>query len=156
MGEPAGGGKQGLEVGEVTLQSFYSRMQKLVEELKGSPAEHTKIGEQKVTAASYGTGFAAATELHSAYEKVRTRLEELTRTFGETIEGMGLAATIADKGYTGVDEEERERYAAIRKRTKEEYDEHHGDRGQTDGNGRNEPQQPAKGTDDTGDSGGFS
>ncbi|MEU4266874.1 hypothetical protein [Streptomyces sp. NPDC026092] len=156
MGEPAGGGKQGLEVGEVTLQSFYSRMQKLLEELKGSPAEHTKIGEQKVTAASYGTGFAAATELHSAYEKVRTRLEELTRTFGETIEGMGLAATIADKGYAGVDEEERERYAQIRKRTKEEYEERHGEGGQTGGDGKTEPQQPAKGTGDTGDSGGFS
>ncbi|MEU9999590.1 hypothetical protein [Streptomyces sp. NPDC050848] len=140
----------------MTLQSFYARMQKLVEELKGSPAEHTKIGEQKVTAASYGTGFTAATELHSAYEKVRTRLEELTRTFGETIEGMGLAATIADKGYTGVDEEERERYAAIRKRTKEEYDERHGDGAQPGGTGKNEPPQPAKGTGGTGDSGGFS
>ncbi|MGW2019576.1 hypothetical protein [Streptomyces sp. NPDC001927] len=156
MDGPTGGGNKGLEVGEVTLQSFYSRMQKLVEELQGSPAEHTKIGEQKVTAASYGTGFTAATELHSAYEKVRTRLEELTRTFGETIEGMGLAATIADKGYTGVDEEERERYAAIRKRTKEEYEERHGEGGQTGGDGKTEPQQPAKGTGDTGDSGGFS
>ncbi|MEU9705749.1 hypothetical protein [Streptomyces sp. NPDC047981] len=150
MTGPGGGGNKGLEVGEVTLQSFYARMQKLVEELQGSPAEHTKIGEQKVTAASYGTGFTAATELHSAYEKVRTRLEELTRTFGETIEGMGLAATIADKGYAGVDEEERERYAAILKRTKEEYEERHGD------GGRDKPEQPAKDTGDTGDSGGFS
>ncbi|MFJ3580633.1 hypothetical protein ACIPPS_00110 [Streptomyces sp. NPDC090127] len=156
MGEPAGGGKQGLEVGEVTLQSFYSRMQKLVEELKGSPAEHTKIGEQKVTAASYGTGFAAATELHTAYEKVRTRLEELTRTFGETIEGMGLAATIADKGYTGVDEEERERYAAIQKRTQQEYRERQGEGGQGADGGKGKPEQPSKDTGDTGDSGGFS
>ncbi|MFE5619004.1 hypothetical protein [Streptomyces sp. NPDC056470] len=143
----------------MTLQSFYSRMQKLVEELKGSPAEHTKIGEQKVTAASYGTGFAAATELHSAYEKVRTRLEELTRTFGETIEGMGLAATIADKGYTGVDEEERQRYAAIQKRTQQEYRERHGEGGQGGqgaGDGKDKPEQPTKDTDGTGDSGGFS
>ncbi|MEV4949651.1 hypothetical protein [Streptomyces sp. NPDC053755] len=152
MEAPIGGGKQGLEVGEVTLQSFYTRMQKLVEELKGSPAEHKKIGEQKVTAASYGTGFAAATELHTAYEKVRTRLEELTRTFGETLEAMGIAANIADKGYTGVDEEERERYAAIQKRHKDEYEKRNG----TDGHAGDKPQQPAKDAGGTGDSGGFS
>lgn len=148
-----GGGKQALEVGDVTLQSFYTRMQKLVEELKGSPAEHKKIGEQKVTAESYGTGFAAATELHTSYGKVRTRLEELTRTFGETIEAMGLAATIADKGYTGVDEEERERFAEIQKRTQDEYRERHGEG--VNGNGKDKP-QPAKGAGGTGDSGGFS
>ncbi|MGW7434320.1 hypothetical protein ACWGIN_32915 [Streptomyces sp. NPDC054861] len=156
MEAPIGGGKQGLEVGEVTLQSFYTRMQKLVEELKGSPAEHKKIGEQKVTAASYGTGFAAATELHTSYEKVRTRLEELTRTFGETLEAMGIAANIADKGYTGVDEEERERYAAIQKRHQDEYEKRNGTDGQAGGQGDDKPQQPAKDASGTGDSGGFS
>ncbi|MGW0468731.1 hypothetical protein ACWDX6_26265 [Streptomyces sp. NPDC003027] len=152
-GPDGGSGKQGLEIGEVTLQSFYARMQKLVEELKGSPAEHKKIGEQKVTAASYGTGFSAATELHTAYEKVHTRLEELTRTFGETIEAMGIAANIADKGYTGVDEEERQRFAEIQKRTQDEYNERNGDGGQ--GTAK-KPEQPAKGAGGTGDSGGFS
>lgn len=148
------GGTKDLEVGEVTLQSFYTRMQKLVEELKGSPAEHKKIGEQRVTAASYGTGFAAATELHTSYEKVRTRLEELTRTFGETIEAMGLAANIADKGYTGVDEEERQRFAEIQKRHQDEYNERNGAESQGGGHGQAKPQQPATGG--TGDSGGFS
>jgi hypothetical protein len=128
-------------------------MQKLVDELKGSPAEHKKIGEQKVMAASYGTGFAAATELHTAYEQVRTRLEELTRTFGETIEAMGIAAHIADKGYTGVDEEERQRFAEIQKRTQDEYNERNGGGGH---DAAKKPEQPAKGAGGTGDSGGFS
>ncbi|MFD5328650.1 hypothetical protein [Streptomyces sp. NPDC127092] len=126
MAGPNGdGGKQGLEVGEVTLLTFQTRMQKLVDELKGSPAEHTKIGEQKVTAASYGTGFSAATELHGAYEKVRTRLEELTKIFGETIEAMGIRAQIADKGYASVDQEERERFQEITKRAQDDYEKRH-------------------------------
>lgn len=156
MAGPNGdGGKQGgLEVGDVTLLTFQSRMQKLLEELKGSPAEHTKIAEQKVTPASYGTGFSAATELHGAYDKVRTRLEELTKIFGETIEAMGIRAQIADKGYTGVDEEERHRFAEIQKRTEDDYKKHNGDAGQ---GGAAKPGEPApKPTTDTGDSGGFS
>ncbi|MEV5974330.1 hypothetical protein [Streptomyces sp. NPDC051921] len=152
MAGPNGdGGKKDLEVEDVTLQTFQTRMQKLVDDLKGSPAEHKKIGEQKVTAASYGTGFAAAGELHGAYEKVRTRLEELTKIFGETIEAMGIRAQIADKGYTGVDEEERQRFSEIQKSTKADYDKHN-EAAQDPA----KPQQPAKPTTNTGDSGGFS
>ncbi|MEV6330844.1 hypothetical protein [Streptomyces sp. NPDC051909] len=147
-----GGGKQGLDVGEVTLLTFQTRMQKLVDELKGSPAEHTKIGEQKVTAASYGTGFSAASELHGAYEKVRTRLEELTKIFGETIEAMGIRAQIADKGYGSVNEEQRERFQQIQKTTQEDY-EKHTEVGVED---PATPQQPAKPVNGTKDSGGFS
>ncbi|MFE5295694.1 hypothetical protein [Streptomyces sp. NPDC056632] len=153
MAGPNGdGGKKDLEVEDVTLQTFQTRMQKLVDDLKGSPAEHKKIGEQKVTEASYGTGFAAAGELHGAYEKVRTRLEELTKIFGETIEAMGIRAQIADKGYTGVDEEERQRFSEIQKSTKADYDKH-SEAGSQD---PAKPQQPAKPTTNTGDSGGFS
>ncbi|MFJ7065274.1 hypothetical protein [Streptomyces sp. NPDC101115] len=153
MAGPNGdGGKQGLEVGDVTLLTFQSRMQKLVDELKGSPAEHTKIGEQKVTAASYGTGFSAASELHGAYEKVRTRLEELTKIFGETIEAMGIRAQIAHKGYDGVDQEELDRFRAIQKTTKDDYDKHTGV-GVEDPAA---PKQAAKPTTNTTDSGGFS
>lgn len=147
-----GGGKQGLDVGEVTLLTFQTRMQKLVDDLKGSPAEHTKIGEQKVTAASYGTGFSAASELHGQYEKVRTRLEELTKIFGETIEAMGIRAQIADKGYEGVDQEQLDRYREIQKTTQEDHDKYYG----TEAPGAAKPEQPAKPATGTKDSGGFS
>ncbi|WMX44769.1 hypothetical protein [Streptomyces roseicoloratus] len=149
MAGPNGdGGKQGLEVGEVTLLTFQTRMQKLVDELKGSPAEHTKIGEQKVTAASYGTGFSAASEMHGAYEKVRTRLEELTKIFGETIEAMGIRAQIAHKGYDNVNQEQRDRYRQILETAREDYRKQHPAETQ-------DPAKPAKPTADT-DSGGFS
>ncbi|MCX2181503.1 hypothetical protein KV205_13315 [Streptomyces sp. SKN60] len=148
MAGPNGdGGKQGLDVGEVTLLTFQTRMQKLVDDLKGSPAEHTKIGEQKVTAASYGTGFSAATELHGAYEKVHTRLEELTKIFGETIEAMGIRAQIADKGYANVDQEERERFQEITKRSRDDYEKRHPTVAAPD---------PARPANSTTDSGGFS
>lgn len=148
-GPNGGGGKQGLEVGDVTLQTFRTRMQELVKDLNSSPAEHRKIGEQKVTAASYGTGFASATELHAAYEKVRARLEELTKIFGDTIEGMGIRAHIADKGYSAVDQEERDRFAAIQKRTEADRDKYHGPGAQ--GTPTNGPaDKPVHGTTDTG------
>ncbi|MFJ4338151.1 hypothetical protein [Streptomyces sp. NPDC088915] len=127
-------------------------MQKLLDELKGSPAEHTKIGEQKITPDAYGTGFAAATELHGAYDKVRTRLEELTKIFGETIEAMGIRAQIADKGYAGVDEEERRRFAAIQKSVEKDQNKYHG----TEGRGAPKSEQPATPTQGTADTGGFS
>ncbi|MFF4173952.1 hypothetical protein [Streptomyces sp. NPDC001744] len=152
MAGPDGHGKKDLEVGEVTLQTFQTRMQKLLDELKSSPAEHTKIGEQRITPDAYGTGFAAATELHGAYDKVRTRLEELTRIFGETIEAMGIRARIADKGYSGVDEEERQRFAAIQKSVETGTSKHHG----TGGRGAPTPEQPVTPTHGTADTGGFS
>ncbi|MFG3348452.1 hypothetical protein ACGF1Z_25765 [Streptomyces sp. NPDC048018] len=154
MAGPNGdGGKKDLEVEDVTLQTFQTRMQKIVDDLKGSPAEHKKIGEQKVTESSYGTGFAAAGELHGAYEKVRTRLEELTKIFGETIEAMGIRAQIADKGYTGVDQEQLERYKAIQKSTEADYKKHSSD----ESHAAPKPgEAAAKPTTDTGDSGGFS
>ncbi|MFC7967853.1 hypothetical protein [Streptomyces cinereoruber] len=127
-------------------------MQKLLDDLKGSPAEHTKIGEQKITPDAYGTGFAAATELHGAYDKVRTRLEELTKIFGETIEAMGINAQIADKGYSGVDEEERRRFAAIQKHVGDDHKKNYG----TEGQGAPKPEQPATPTHGTADTGGFS
>ncbi|MFC7919762.1 hypothetical protein [Streptomyces cinereoruber] len=127
-------------------------MQKLLDDLKGSPAEHTKIGEQKITPDAYGTGFAAATELHGAYDKVRTRLEELTKIFGETIEAMGINAQIADKGYSAVDEEERRRFAAIQKHVGDDHKKNYG----TEGQGAPKPEQPATPTHGTADTGGFS
>ncbi|MFG3494519.1 hypothetical protein [Streptomyces sp. NPDC047928] len=125
-------------------------MDELLRSLAESPAEHKKIGEQKVTADAYGTGFSAATDLHTAYEKVRTRLEGLSRTFGETIEALGITVDIAQKGYGGIDQEEKERFEQIQKRNEDFYKPNTAQDGT--GKGETKPKQPA----DTGDSGGFS
>ncbi|WP_345041073.1 hypothetical protein [Streptomyces sannanensis] len=122
MAELDGDGNRYLEVDGVTLQAFKARMEELLRTLNESPAQHTKIGDQTITADSYGTGFAAADELAKAYDKVRSRLETLTRTFGEQIEAMGIAVHIADKGYGGVDVDEARRFEEIRKATEKVYE----------------------------------
>ncbi|MDI3417963.1 hypothetical protein [Streptomyces luteolus] len=103
------------------LQTFKKRIDDLLDRLNGSPAQHGKIGEQTITAASYGTGFAAAEDLGKSYETVRSRLERLSRAFGEQIEGLGIAVQITDKGYEGVEAEQAERYQTIRRRAEEHY-----------------------------------
>ncbi len=116
-----GGGNDGLDVKVVTLQTFKNRVDELLTSLAESPAEPGKISEQKVTADAYGTGFSAAKDLHSGYEKVRARLEDLSKAFGDTIEALGIAVQVADKGYSGVDAEIKERYLEIAKRHREVY-----------------------------------
>ncbi|MEU5438604.1 hypothetical protein AB0G73_35420 [Streptomyces sp. NPDC020719] len=138
------GGKPDLGVDGVSLADFKGRMDELLRSLDKSPARHTKIADQRVQPASYGTGFAAADELHKAYDKVRTNLERLSKIFGDQIEGMGIAVHIADKGYGGIDVDEAQRYQAIRKET-EKYYESPG-AGQDDGKGKG-PDPANKGTD---------
>ncbi|MEU1078317.1 MULTISPECIES: hypothetical protein [unclassified Streptomyces] len=125
MAEPNGGGSGGkpdLGVDGVSLADFKGRMEELLRSLEKSPARHTKIADQRVHPEAYGKGFAAADELHKAYDKVRTNLERLTKIFGEQIEGMGIAVHIADKGYGGIDADEAHRYQAIRKETEKYYE----------------------------------
>ncbi|MGW7362988.1 hypothetical protein ACWGI8_06045 [Streptomyces sp. NPDC054841] len=156
MAGPSGDGKKDLEVEGVTLQSFRSRMEVLLSELEKSPAEHRKLGDNKITADSYGQGFGAADALSKAYEQVRAKLEELSRTFGETIEGMGIAVHVAEKGYTGVDLEERERFQQIQKRAQERYDNPDGTKAApTKGDTAAKNPDAGPDTTDTGDSGGL-
>ncbi|MDI3390410.1 hypothetical protein QIS99_30085 [Streptomyces sp. B-S-A8] len=117
-----GNGKD-LAVDSVDLETFKKRIDLLLERLNGSPAQHNKIGEQTITNASFGTGFAAADDLAKGYEKVRSRLERLSRIFGEQIEGMGIVVQISGKGYDSVDAEQAERYQAIRQRAEKYYQE---------------------------------
>ncbi|OAR22444.1 hypothetical protein A8W25_22620 [Streptomyces sp. ERV7] len=121
-GSSGGGGKPDLGVDGVSLADFKGRMEELLRSLEKSPARHSKIADQRVQPTSYGKGFAAADELHKAYDKVRTNLERLTKIFGDQIEGMGIAVHIADKGYGGIDVDEAHRYQAIRKETEKYYE----------------------------------
>ncbi|MEU7569388.1 hypothetical protein AB0A99_25965 [Streptomyces fradiae] len=121
MEAPIGGGGKDLDVKGVTLQTFKNRVDEILRTLAESPAGHQQIGEQRITAGSYGTGFSAASDLHSGYDKVRTRLEDLSKMFGETIEALGIAVQAADKGYTGIDVDVKNRFKEIQKRNQEFY-----------------------------------
>ena len=110
-----------LEVGSVTLQSFRTRIEQLLSELDASPADPKRLADSRVGAEAYGQGFAAATELHASYGRVRGRLEALSRTFGDTIESMGIAIQIADRGYADVDEDLKRRFAELQRRARAQY-----------------------------------
>ncbi|OKK15452.1 hypothetical protein AMK09_25250 [Streptomyces sp. CB02488] len=104
-----------------SLKSFKTRVDKLLTKLDGSPAAHSRITEQKVTPASYGTGFPEAMGLSSAYDMVHARLELLSKTLGDQLEAMGITVDLADRGYENVDQEHSERLHAIQQRTEVYY-----------------------------------
>lgn len=131
-----------LDVGAVTLQSFRTRIEHLLSDLDDSPAAHRRLADSRVGADAYGEGFAAATELHASYARIRGRLEALSRTFGDTIESMGIAIHIADRGYADVDEDLKRRFAELQRRARAQY-------------ARGEPAPPSKATS-TVATGGFS
>ncbi|MFG2598965.1 hypothetical protein [Streptomyces sp. NPDC048462] len=104
-----------------SLQKFKIRVDKLLTKLDGSPAAHSRITEQKVDKAAYGTGFPEAMGLSSAYDMVHARLALLSKTLGDQLEAMGITVDLADRGYDGVDQEHSERLHAIQQRTEVYY-----------------------------------
>ncbi|MFJ8852011.1 hypothetical protein [Streptomyces sp. NPDC102437] len=124
-----------------SLQKFKTRVDNLLIKLDGSPAAHTRITEQKVTPAAYGTGFPEAIGLSSAYDMVHARLELLSKTLGDQLEAMGIAVDMADRGYENVDQEHSERLHAIQQRTEIYYKKPEADK---------DPGAPAERKDETG------
>ncbi|MCM2413515.1 hypothetical protein [Streptomyces sp. RKAG290] len=104
-----------------SLQKFKIRVDKLLTKLDGSPAAHSRITEQKITPAAYGTGFPEAMGLSSAYDMVHARLTLMSKTLGDQLEAMGITVDLADRGYENVDQEHSERLHAIQQRTEIYY-----------------------------------
>ncbi|CAL9451504.1 MULTISPECIES: hypothetical protein [Streptomyces] len=120
-GERDFGGGKGLDYRAETLTAFKGRIDELLAELGKSPASHKQIGEQTVTPDAYGTGFSAAEDLSALYDKVHTRLETLSRLFGEQLEALGIATEIVDKGYGNVEADQRQRFQAIQTQVDEHW-----------------------------------
>ncbi|MDG9706388.1 hypothetical protein [Streptomyces sp. DH37] len=118
-GRDTGGSGKGLDYRAETLTAFKGRIDELLGELGKSPASHQRIGEQTVVPDAYGTGFSAAEDLSALYDRVHTRLESLSRLFGEQLEALGIATQIVDKGYGNVEADQRERFQAIQTRVDE-------------------------------------
>ncbi|MFE6766354.1 hypothetical protein [Streptomyces sp. NPDC057689] len=116
-----GKGSPDLDTPSESLKSFKTRVDKLLTALDGSPADHSRITEQKVTAAAYGTGFPEALVLSASYDVVHMRLTQLSKTLGEQLEAMGITVDFADRGYQNVDHEYAERLQAIQKRVEAEH-----------------------------------
>ncbi|MGK5496830.1 hypothetical protein [Streptomyces sp. URMC 125] len=117
-GRDTGGGKD-LSYEAESLASFKGRIDTILRELEGSPASHRQISSQDITPDAYGTGFSAAADLSSLYDKVHTRLQDLSRLFGDQLEALGIATQIVDKGYQNLEADQVRRYQTIQERVEE-------------------------------------
>ncbi|WP_405789109.1 hypothetical protein OG753_17510 [Streptomyces sp. NBC_00029] len=102
--------------------SEYKRMvDTLLDDLTGSDADHKKLADGKLPASKLGKGFAEVDALFKSYDTVITELQKLSKGLAGQIEALGIAVQTAGKGYVGVDEETKQRMAAIAKEAKAEY-----------------------------------
>lgn len=103
MEAASGGGGGGLHVALEDLQSFKSRVDGLLDELDGSDAAPTKIGQERVKSAQIGNGFGEANDLMKAYSYVHNQLEQLSQTLANQIEAMSLSLHIGHSTFKNVD-----------------------------------------------------
>ncbi|MFE7328413.1 hypothetical protein ACFU8W_26225 [Streptomyces sp. NPDC057565] len=116
-------------VGELVTElssftEFRDRIDELLKDLKGSPADARKLGEDRMSRAQFGGEkgrWAEADALHHTYETVITELEQLSGLLSDSIEGMGIAVLASHKGYEHVDLDVRERMLAIKSSMQEHY-----------------------------------
>ncbi|KUJ64104.1 hypothetical protein ACZ90_61790 [Streptomyces albus subsp. albus] len=104
-----------------TLGKFKGRIDTVLTKLKESPASKQNLSHQTVPEGTYGKNFTAATTMAQNYDKVRSRLEELSGLLGDRIEAMGIAAIIAERGYDSIDAEQAARLRELEKRAEEHY-----------------------------------
>ncbi|MFE6779317.1 hypothetical protein [Streptomyces sp. NPDC057702] len=119
LGDTRGGADLSREA--ETLTYFKGRIDKILLELESSPAAKSRISDQTITRAAYGTGFSAADDLASMYDKVHGRLEKFSQTLGEQLEMLGIAVQIADRGYDSVDARQAARLNEIQRRARADY-----------------------------------
>ncbi|MEU5104571.1 hypothetical protein AB0H07_20115 [Streptomyces sp. NPDC021354] len=105
-----------------TLAKFKSRIDKVLSDLEKSPASKTKLDEQTISRAAYGDGtLTSADKLSELYDQVHEKIKIYSKTFGDQLEAMGLAALIAENGYDGIDAEQRRRMQEIQAEAQKYY-----------------------------------
>ncbi|MEV1020863.1 hypothetical protein [Streptomyces sp. NPDC050264] len=116
-------------VGDVVTElesftKFQQRVDQLIKDLKGSPADSKKVGEEVLARHQFGGGdggFKEASGLYSSYATVITELESLSKLLSDSIEGMGIAVMASHKGYANIDDDVRRRMQAISTETTKHY-----------------------------------
>ncbi|MFJ8827210.1 hypothetical protein ACIREE_36265 [Streptomyces sp. NPDC102467] len=107
-----------------SFTKFQQRVDQLVKDLKGSPADSKKLGNEPLARAQFGGGegaFKEASGLYTSYQTVITDLENLSKLLSDSIEGMGIAVMISHQGYENLDEDVKRRVQRIRAETTEHY-----------------------------------
>ncbi|MBW1601208.1 hypothetical protein JJV70_03630 [Streptomyces sp. JJ66] len=100
-----------------TLTEFKKRVDGILDRLGESEAANSRLSSREVPKASYGTGFAEAEDLALQYEKVHTHLTNLSKTFGDQIEAMGIAVLGADIGFDNLEDDLKRRFWNIHQNT---------------------------------------
>lgn len=103
MEAPVDGSGGSLHVALEDLRSFKTRVDGLLDELDGSVAAPTKIGQEPVKAAQIGSGFGEASDLMKAYSFVHGQLAQLSQSLANQIEAMSLSLHIGHSTFVNVD-----------------------------------------------------
>ncbi|MEU5031507.1 hypothetical protein [Streptomyces milbemycinicus] len=104
-----------------TLKKFKGRIDEVLSELEKSPASKKKIDAQTLSRGVFGGDLTSAEQLYELYNSVHEKLKTWSKTFGDQIEAMGLAALIAEKGYDELDAEQRRRMQEIQAEAQKYY-----------------------------------
>ncbi|MFG2295294.1 hypothetical protein [Streptomyces sp. NPDC048603] len=111
-----------LFVEKQNMVEYRKRVDALLDQLKGSNADHGKFADGTLSSGKLGTGFAEADDLHKAYSKVRTEMENLSKALGNQIESLAIAIEASRVGYENMDEEVKARMRSLQKQAREQYD----------------------------------
>lgn len=105
-----------------SLQGFKKRVDGLLMELRESEADPKRISEERMDAGTLGANFAEATGLYRVYGQVHDQLTTLSRLLSGQIDGLSMAVSGAEKGYSENDYDVARRMWAIQTDLQKHYD----------------------------------
>jgi hypothetical protein len=149
--EPLSADGATLKVQLETLRQFKRDVDKVIHTLEDSAAGPKHIGGERIGAGHLGKGFAEADALSATYTQVHNQLETFSGQLKDQIEAMQITVDCAQRGYTNVDVEQRERLWRIYRQTSQYDRQHQGHKNQPTGTTSTQaPTTPVQGTQNTG------
>ncbi|MBA0051881.1 hypothetical protein E0L36_13530 [Streptomyces sp. AJS327] len=89
-------------------------MDTIIRELETSSAGSSRLGSETLPLASFGGDtFSEAADLARVYAHVHQRLTDLSKTFGDQVEAMGIAVQGIDRGFDNLEDDLKRRFWKI-------------------------------------------
>ncbi|MFE7412624.1 hypothetical protein [Streptomyces laurentii] len=131
-----------LKVGVGALKKFRDQVDGIITELEGGSGGAAKVGMERVTRGSFGTGipFTEAEGFYTEFARVHQELVSLSKSLSGQIELLSIGVHGADVGYANVEDEQRRRFHEIQTRLNREAAEAEAREQRKHGN---DPVQPA-------------
>ncbi|TDC67963.1 hypothetical protein [Streptomyces hainanensis] len=114
-------GQGDLHVGDGALDGFAGRLDEIEVSLRDGGITTSTVARLSLDHASFGAGMASLSDLPTRYEAVRARLEGFVRMRQEAMEALGIVTLLSERGYEGVELEQRQRLQAIMAGWEERY-----------------------------------